>query len=462
MTLDRLRVFAVLGALAATAAARADDAAPPAVRDEAGLFDESAARQAAEELHNVGSLYHLHFLLQTVVAPPPEKQEQLKAAKNAVAKDKILRDSGAEEANKAGGDAVFILVCRDAVHGWVWTYGCVVVTVPDTARSDQFSEADARTLRERLRLVHAGNKAKNDAILLAAVAEVRDDLDYNHRPPFPWLGLGGVMAGVLGVWGVLALVRLRLRSADAAGPRERSGLFAALLGGMFGGAAGHWIYDTLFVVASRPKVPAEAAAPPPGAGAGRARGRRGAGPDGSRAAGLRGAGPPNGGTGRAGGEYMNLSDCPFCRKLADPAALPAEEVVWRFPHGVALLGTWQIYDGYCLLIARRHATELNGLDAEERRAYLDEMCLLARAIEDCFRPRKLNYELLGNQVPHLHWHLFPRYDGDPDARKPVWLALERAEHDAAERRRLETGPRERAATTAALRRRLQHLGAPTV
>jgi diadenosine tetraphosphate (Ap4A) HIT family hydrolase len=63
----------------------------------------------------------------------------------------------------------------------------------------------------------------------------------------------------------------------------------------------------------------------------------------------------------------------------------------------------------------------------------------------------LNYELLGNQVPHLHWHLFPRYRDDPEALKPVWLALDRAERDPAERRRLETGPVERQETM----RRLQ-------
>jgi diadenosine tetraphosphate (Ap4A) HIT family hydrolase len=159
---------------------------------------------------------------------------------------------------------------------------------------------------------------------------------------------------------------------------------------------------------------------------------------------------------------MYPADCLFCRKLAGLDALPPEEAVWRFPHSVALLGTWQYYQGYCLLIARRHATELSQLEAEERREYLIEMCFLARAIEDCFRPRKMNYELLGNQVPHLHWHLFPRYDHDPDALRPVWLALDRAERDAAERRRLEAGPRDRAATTEAIRQRLQALGAPTV
>ena len=152
---------------------------------------------------------------------------------------------------------------------------------------------------------------------------------------------------------------------------------------------------------------------------------------------------------------MSAAACPFCDKLARLDELGDDELVWRFPHGVALLGPWQFYHGYCLLVARTHATELSGLGDEERAAYLGEMCLLARAIETCFRPHKLNYELLGNQVPHLHWHLFPRYRDDPEALKPVWLALDRADRDPAERRRLETGPLGRQATAERLRQFLQ-------
>jgi diadenosine tetraphosphate (Ap4A) HIT family hydrolase len=136
---------------------------------------------------------------------------------------------------------------------------------------------------------------------------------------------------------------------------------------------------------------------------------------------------------------MPSTDCLFCRKLSDLRSLAREELVWQFPHSVALLGPWQYYQGYCVLVARTHATELHQLPNVERVAYFNEMCLLARAIERAFHPRKLNYELLGNQVPHLHWHLFPRYDHDPDMLKPVWLALDRAERDETERRRLETG-----------------------
>src|SRR5262245_15910397 len=154
---------------------------------------------------------------------------------------------------------------------------------------------------------------------------------------------------------------------------------------------------------------------------------------------------------------MTGASCPFCDKLSARSELPGDEVVWQFAHSVALLGPWQFYHGYCVLVARTHTTELSRLSPDERRAYLDEMCLLAAAIEAAFRPHKLNYELLGNQVPHLHWHLFPRSATDPDALKPVWLALDRAERDADLRRRLQTGPTGRDATAAALRTQIQRI-----
>jgi diadenosine tetraphosphate (Ap4A) HIT family hydrolase len=149
-----------------------------------------------------------------------------------------------------------------------------------------------------------------------------------------------------------------------------------------------------------------------------------------------------------------MDDCPFCSKLVELKELPADEVVWEFPHSVALLGPWQYFRGYCILVARTHATELFQLSDDERRGYLDEMCRLARAISDCFQPHKLNYELLGNQVPHLHWHLFPRYREDPNALQPVWLALSAADRDESEKQRLQGARHEVGGTVSALRKRL--------
>jgi len=151
----------------------------------------------------------------------------------------------------------------------------------------------------------------------------------------------------------------------------------------------------------------------------------------------------------------DAASCPFCTRLAALGNAPDPDLVWEASQGVAFLGSWQYYSGYCLFVSRRHVTELSQLADDERRAFLDEMCRLAGAIEECFRPHKLNYELLGNQVPHLHWHLFPRYRSDPQAMKPVWLALDRAERDETERRRLETGPLTRQTALERLRQVLQ-------
>ena len=158
---------------------------------------------------------------------------------------------------------------------------------------------------------------------------------------------------------------------------------------------------------------------------------------------------------------LRTSDCPFCQKLSAPDSWPAADVVWGFPHSVAVLGPWQFFTGYCVLVSREHATELNQL-GPNRGAFLEEMATLAQAIEECFHPHKLNYELLGNQVPHLHWHLFPRSADDPDRLRPVWFALEKADADAAEKRRLETGTVPRSEAIARLREWLKVNGAPAL
>jgi diadenosine tetraphosphate (Ap4A) HIT family hydrolase len=157
---------------------------------------------------------------------------------------------------------------------------------------------------------------------------------------------------------------------------------------------------------------------------------------------------------------MTSLDCPFCQKLDALDSLPPDELVWRFPRSVALLGPWQFYHGYCVLASRTHVRELNELDDGERREYLVEMCLLARAIERAFAPHKMNYELLGNQVPHPHWHLFPRSLDDPARLSPVWLALDEAERDEGLKKRLQTGPVSRSETIERLRAALTSLNAP--
>src|SRR5262245_31640743 len=79
----------------------------------------------------------------------------------------------------------------------------------------------------------------------------------------------------------------------------------------------------------------------------------------------------------------------------------------------------QYVPGYCILICRRHVREPYHLSAEERALFFEDMVLASQAFENVFRPDKMNFQLLGNVVPHLHVHLVPRYYGDPAPGRPI-------------------------------------------
>jgi diadenosine tetraphosphate (Ap4A) HIT family hydrolase len=86
----------------------------------------------------------------------------------------------------------------------------------------------------------------------------------------------------------------------------------------------------------------------------------------------------------------------------------------------AYLHNDQFFPGWTVLVLRRHATELFHLSSEERHRLIDEVASMAELLAEHFRAVKLNYELLGNQLPHIHWHLIPRLADDPAPRDPVW------------------------------------------
>lgn len=79
--------------------------------------------------------------------------------------------------------------------------------------------------------------------------------------------------------------------------------------------------------------------------------------------------------------------------------------------------------GYTLVIWRgdRHVTEPTELSEGEAAGYWAEVLTVARALMAHYGPLKMNYEMLGNTVPHLHTHLIPRYVADPNPGGPFPL-----------------------------------------
>ena len=79
----------------------------------------------------------------------------------------------------------------------------------------------------------------------------------------------------------------------------------------------------------------------------------------------------------------------------------------------------QFVKGYCVVICRRHVIEPYELSKEERASYFDDVAFAAKVLQSVFRADKMNYNILGNLIPHLHTHVLPRYFTDSAPNRPI-------------------------------------------
>lgn len=98
-------------------------------------------------------------------------------------------------------------------------------------------------------------------------------------------------------------------------------------------------------------------------------------------------------------------------------------VITRMPSGWAVMGEAQFLPGYCLLLPDPVVSNINDLDEAGRSRFLLDMARLGDAVISVCRPRRVNYEMLGNLEPALHAHVIPRYEHErTDLRtKAIWL-----------------------------------------
>lgn len=83
----------------------------------------------------------------------------------------------------------------------------------------------------------------------------------------------------------------------------------------------------------------------------------------------------------------------------------------------------QTYRGQCLLIFDpRHAARPDELSAAEWAAFSADLHAATRAVMRAVSPDHVNVASLGNVAPHLHWHVIPRYLGDPRWGAPIWTS----------------------------------------
>ncbi|HVA81309.1 MAG TPA: HIT family protein [Candidatus Binataceae bacterium] len=118
------------------------------------------------------------------------------------------------------------------------------------------------------------------------------------------------------------------------------------------------------------------------------------------------------------------TECGICALIERIGAGGFADFIAELPTCHVILGDAQFYRGYCLMLAKRHATEIFLMPPAEARALFEELRLVAEAIAAVTKPWKMNYACLGNAEPHVHWHLFPRYESDELRRDAVWIRQE--------------------------------------
>lgn len=119
--------------------------------------------------------------------------------------------------------------------------------------------------------------------------------------------------------------------------------------------------------------------------------------------------------------------CSLCQRVSLTQEKKYPYVIHEFTQTYLMLGEHQFYKGYCVLVAKNHYKEMTDMPSLMQTEMFQEMMKVSKILEMHFQPTKMNLCSLGNVVPHVHWHFFPRYSDDPQFKDPPWLRIQQFE-----------------------------------
>lgn len=105
--------------------------------------------------------------------------------------------------------------------------------------------------------------------------------------------------------------------------------------------------------------------------------------------------------------------CPICRR-GEPL-----DIITKLEFSWVTMGESAPVRGYVCLISQTHAVELHDLQEADASAFMRDARRVSKAIAAVTGAVKMNYEIHGNSIPHLHMHFFPRYRGDQFEGQPI-------------------------------------------
>jgi len=114
-----------------------------------------------------------------------------------------------------------------------------------------------------------------------------------------------------------------------------------------------------------------------------------------------------------------LSACALC------CVDDTEEIIVSTPDWRVVLVDDAAFPGFCRVIRQAHAQEMTDISPPERTALMDVVWAVEAAIRSVMQPDKINLASLGNMVPHVHWHVIPRFRDDSHFPNPIWGQAER-------------------------------------
>ena len=120
---------------------------------------------------------------------------------------------------------------------------------------------------------------------------------------------------------------------------------------------------------------------------------------------------------------------------------PGGEVLWQDTLCRVVLVEMAGYPGFCRVILNRHVSEMSDLPDTERRRLMHVVFTAEDVLRRLMCPHKINLASLGNLVPHVHWHVIPRFTDDAHFPQPIWTVPLRAgvPHSAPDCEMLRTG-----------------------
>ena len=104
-----------------------------------------------------------------------------------------------------------------------------------------------------------------------------------------------------------------------------------------------------------------------------------------------------------------MENCTLCKSDIKPEA---GQLIWRGDDCRVVLVNDPDLPGFCRVIWNRHVAEMTDLTFGEREHMMTLVFAVEEAIRHVMQPDKVNVAALGNMVPHLHWHVIPRYKDD--------------------------------------------------